>query len=193
MNRMVLLFNNLTGRDQMNGIKSGASHCVTETPQARDSAIGLAPREPVSFKRATHGAAGQATAAVRLSGPKAVATALMSRCTACRAELQKQDRKHSDFLGRDGNASVFFSPERAEVCIQTGMDVCTVKSDGRVFLNGDLLERHQPGFLHMQRTLADLGPRIAAGELHRAGSAGNDISTPPPWDRKSDAHGNYVL
>lgn len=177
----------------MNGIKSGTSHRMTETPQPRDSAAGLAPREPVSFKRKSHGTTGHATAAPKLTGPKAVAAALMSHCTACRAELQTQGVKNPEFLGRDGRASVFFNPERVEVCIQTGMDVCTVKSDGRVFLNGDLMERHQPGFLHMQRTLSDLGPKIAAG-LDRTGSAESGASTtPPPWDRTSEAHGNYVL
>lgn len=177
----------------MNGIKSGASHRMTETPQPRDSALGLAPREPVSFKRAPLGTAGNAPSAVKLSGPKAVAAALMSRCTACRADLQAQGVKNPEFLGQDGNASVFFNPERAEVCVQTGSDVCTVKSDGRVFQNGDLLERHQPGFLHMQRNLADLGVKIATGGLDRKGAAGSGVSTPPPWDNKSEGHVNYVL
>ena len=177
----------------MNGIKSGASHRMTETPQPRDSAIGLAPREPVSFKRAVLGTSSHAPSAVRLSGPKAVAAALMSRCTACRADLQAQGVKDPELLGRDGNASVFFNPERAEVCVQTGMDVCTVKSDGRVFLNGDLLERHQPGFLHMQRSLADLGVKIATGGLDREGAAGSGASAPPPWDNRSAVHVNYVL
>lgn len=177
----------------MNGIKSGASHRVTETPQPRDSAIGLGPREALSFRREPPGVSGNATAAVRLSGPKAVAAALMARCTTCRAELQAQGVKNTDFLGRNGNASVFFNSERTEVCIQTGTDVCTVKSDGRVFLNGDPLERHQPGFLHMQRTLADLGAKVAAGGLDHTGSADGGASVQPPWKLKSEAHGNYVL
>ena len=176
----------------MTGIKSGASQRVTDTPKSRDSAVGLAPRQAAPFSRAARTTTGVDT--VRLSGPKAVAAALISRCNAYRAELQARGVKDSDFLGHDGHASVFSDPERAEVCIQTGADVCTVKSDGRVFLNGDPLERHQPGFLQMQRTLADLGAKVAAGGLDRkAGAADGCVPGPSPWDRTSPAHVNYVL
>lgn len=177
----------------MNGIKSGASHRVTQTPPPRDSGTGVAPRQPASFGRTAHVSADGASAMARISGPKAVAAALMSRANACRAGLQQQGVKNPDFLGSDGHASVFSNPERAEVCIQTGMDVCTVKSDGRVFLNGDLLERHQPGFLHMQRTLADLGAKVAGGGLDRTVAAGRSAPAKPPWKPESEAHGNYVL
>ena len=176
----------------MNGIRSGVSHRVTETPQPRDSASGPSPREQVSFKRTAQVIAGHATASVRLSGPKAIAAALMARCNACRTELQAQGVKHPDFLGRDGNGSVFFNPERAEVCVQTGMDVCTVKSDGRVFMNGDLLERHQPRFLHLQRSLSELGQKVASGGLDRSADAAS-AAPRSPWDRASPAHANYVL
>lgn len=176
----------------MTGIKSGASQRMTDTPQPRDSAVGLAPRQAAPFRRAAHTTTG--VEMVRLSGPKAVAAALISRCNVYRAELQAQGVKDSDFLGQDGDSSVFSDPERAEICIQTGTDVCTVKSDGRVFLNGDPLERHQPGFLHMQRTLADLGAKVAAGGLDReAGATDGGVSGPSPWDRASPAHVNYVL
>ncbi|RZL56201.1 MAG: hypothetical protein EOP70_07710 [Variovorax sp.] len=87
---------------------------------------------------------------------------------------------------------MFCHRERPEVCIQTGTDVCIVKADGRVFLNGDALDRGQPGFLQMQRRLAELGARVAAGGLAPGGETG-DLPSRAPWDPASPAHPNYVL
>ncbi len=170
----------------MNGIKSGASQRVTDLQRQRNSSVGTGPREPVSFSRTTQ-------APNRPLGPKAVAAALISECSARQVWLHEEEVEHSDFVGHDGNLAVFSNRERSEVCIQDGTDVCTVKSDGRIFVNGEPLQRHQPGFLHMQRTLADLAVKVAAGELARNDDAANAAASNSPWEPASPAHANYIL
>ncbi|MGI4778550.1 MAG: hypothetical protein ACRYGA_10615 [Janthinobacterium lividum] len=121
-----------------------------------------------------------------------MAAALFSSCSDRLTNLRKEGARESGFLGNDGDAQVFCNREREEVCIQTGSDVCTVKADGRVFLNGDPLRRDQREFAQMRRRLADLGDRVIAGRLEHAVGTGGATAC-APWDPASSVHVNYVL
>ncbi len=170
----------------MNGIKSGVSHRVTDLQQPRSSAVDLGPRDAFPFIRSVQ-------APAKPLGPKAVAAALISHCNARTVGLREQSVENPDFVGHVDKLAVFSHRERSEVCIQEGTDVCTVKSDGRVFINGEPLQRHQPGFLPMQRTLADLAVKVAAGALARNGEAAGAAASNSPWEPTSPAHANYIL
>lgn len=189
VNYIVFSINNRIGTEAMSAIRNGASQGVSGSSPLRRDAAGPAEKSPGSFSRGIR-EAGHFQG--RSSGPKAVAAALVSRCSDRLEGLHATGVRNSDFLGRDGDALVFCNRERAEVCIQTGTDVCTVKSDGRVFLNGDPLERGQPGFLGMVRRLADLGEKVAADGLQIDGEIGSAASK-PPWNPESAMHANYVL
>jgi hypothetical protein len=178
--------------DEMNAIKGGISQRTTQASHPASATTDRTARERAPFSRT--GTPSAAGVSGRPSGPRATATGLLSRCEARRTALQAKGEKSVDFIGRDGDAAVFCNPERAEVCIQTGMDVCTVKSDGRVFLNGDPLERHEPGFRQMQRRLAEIGEKAASGVLDRSTAAvRSGAAVRSPWDAASPAHVNYVL
>jgi hypothetical protein len=175
----------------MNTIRNGAGRHVSTAPDLRPRAEASPSGTSAPFTRATSNAVGGSH---RSSGPKPASALLFAHCSRRLPDLQQTGAPETEngFVGKDGDALVFCHRERPEVCIQTGTDVCIVKADGRVFLNGDALDRGQPGFLQMQRRLAELGARVAAGGLAPGGETG-DLPSRAPWDPASPAHPNYVL